>query len=155
MSIYGGMFREGPSEEEYKKTDGMIEYANAFREYHQELLAPHLEDIKLTQFGVLCVLFRPSSKTASGLHLPNQTVDELTGATKAFLIIAMGDGAFKETDEAYALKDIFSKGNEPKVGDWVLAKPHVGWPLKFAGVNCKKFEDRDIIAKLGYPQSVF
>lgn len=155
MGTYGGVFRQGPSKKEFEVTDEMIAYANAFREGAKKDLLRHFEDSALPQFTVIGVLWEPPSITSKGIHLTQETKDDLKGSTKSFLIIAMGDGAFNETDEAYAVRNVFPKGKSPQLFDYVMARPCDGLPFSYAGVECKKFEDRQIIMKLPYPQVVF
>jgi hypothetical protein len=156
----GAFFQSGPTPGQFMDQSYWREHADQFKKEKIEQLAQYLDDYTPRRFDWIGVLYEKPMQTKSGLHIPQQVIDSEREVSKAFLIVKMGQFCFDENSASEAspsrrVLDIFSLEDMPEVGDWVLARPCDGWPVKIAGVSCKMFRDVDVRMKIKVPGSVW
>lgn len=107
---------------------------------------PHLADVDhLFHSQVLVAIYQRPTKTASGIHLPDQAREEDLYQGKAGLVIMKGPRAFVDTD------DVKFHGQSVEVGDWVAYRASDGWPIKIGQVECRILQDAAIKLKIARP----
>lgn len=95
---------------------------------------------------VLCMTYIQPEKTAGGIYLSDQTIQEDRFQGKIALVVAMGPGAFEDDKIAQF------HGQKPKVGDWVLVRPSDGMEIFFNGNTLRLFQDVDIRMQVTDPR---
>lgn len=88
---------------------------------------------------------RPA-KTAGGIYMTDNTLQEDEFQGTIGLVLALGPGAFKDDGIAKF------HGVKVKIGDWVLYRPADGLALEIRKVPCRIFEDVNIKMLVTDPQ---
>ncbi|KAF8470205.1 chaperonin 10-like protein [Kalaharituber pfeilii] len=85
---------------------------------------------------VLVQRVRAEAKTASGIYLPESTVEKLSEAT----VLAVGPGAVDKEGKRIEMS--------VQPGDRVLIPPYGGSPVKVGDEEYSLFRDSEILAKI-------
>jgi hypothetical protein len=112
--------------------------------------AGDLSNVEVYNNQVLVGIYVRPEKTKSGLYtgVAAQREDEYQG--KAMLILKMGANAF--TDPAGRW---FQAGNNPKVGDWIVARPGDTWQLTLNKAKCRMMNDTAVRLKIPAPDVIW
>ena len=97
---------------------------------------------------LLAVYLRPE-KTKSGFILPGSNLDEDKYQSKVGLLVKMGAAAFEDDS------DVWFKGIEIKLHDWLIARPSNGWSMTVNGVLCRVIEDSLIEGRVQHPDEAW
>ena len=102
-----------------------------------------------TPTGWRLVLFplKLSSKTASGIHLTDETVTESQLTTNICKVLKVGPSAYKD-------KERFPDGPWCKKDDWVLITRYAGSRIKIDGGELRIVNDDEIIGKVDDPRDI-
>jgi co-chaperonin GroES (HSP10) len=106
-------------------------------------------DTQVLHSKVLVATYVRPAKTASGIYMPDKTVEEDRYQGTIFLVIALGKGAFKDDNIAQF------NGDTLKVGDWVMGVAGDGISMFINGVPCRLFDDTRILMKVKDPELYF
>ena len=117
----------------------------------------NLDWLDLRQNQILVAVYVRPSKTKSGIHLPDQTVDEDRWQGKVGLVLKMGPLAFVSDD-----KVTFHPTDKLSIGDWVVYRASDGWQITLTGDGssvakqlCRMFVESDIRAVIPSPDMVW
>lgn len=108
-----------------------------------------LSGIEVYNNAVLVATYVRPKKTSTGIHLPDQYVQEDEYQGKAALIVKMGPEAFKDPDGRWFA------GADIKVGDWVALRPSDGWSVSINGTPCRMLTDTSVRLKIDRPDRVW
>jgi co-chaperonin GroES (HSP10) len=97
---------------------------------------------------VLIGTYVRSNKSAGGILLTANAVEEDVWQGKVGLVLKMGADAFQENDEVYF------NGQAAEVDDWVVFKVGDAWQLTINGWPCRLVRDSAIRMKIDDPRSV-
>ena len=102
-----------------------------------------------TPTGWRLVLFplKLSNKTASGIHLTDETVTESQLTTNICKVLKVGPSAYKD-------KERFPDGPWCKKDDWVLITRYAGSRIKIDGGELIIVNDDEIIGKVDDPRDI-
>lgn len=106
----------------------------------------------LRQNQILVAVYKRPSLTKSGIHLPDQTVDEDRWQGKVGLVMKMGPLAFVSD-----AKTTFHATDKLKIGDWVVYRASDGWQITLTESKqlCRIFVESDIRAVIPAPDLVW
>lgn len=109
-----------------------------------------LTGVELYNNQVLVAIYVRPNVTKGGIHvgIAAQKEDEYQG--KAMLVLKVGRNAF--TDPAGRW---FQGDNNPKPGDWVVARPGDTWQLTLRGGKCRMMNDTAVRMKIPHPDVVW
>ena len=102
-----------------------------------------------TPTGWRLVLFplKLSNKTASGIHLTDETVTESQLTTNICKVLKVGPSAYKD-------KERFPDGPWCKKDDWVLITRYAGSRIKIDGGELRIVNDDEIIGVVDDPRDI-
>ena len=87
------------------------------------------------------------SKTKSGIHLTDETVQESQLTTNICKVLKVGPDAYKD-------KEKFPTGPWCKVDDWVLITRYAGSRIKIDGGELRIINDDEILAVIDDPRDI-
>ena len=87
------------------------------------------------------------SKTSSGIHLTDETIDQAQITTNICKVLRIGSEAYKD-------KDRFPTGPWCKEGDWVLITKYAGSRIQIEGGELRIINDDEILAVLDDPRDI-
>lgn len=94
------------------------------------------------------IYFRPE-KTASGLFIPQSTVQEDQFQGKVGLVLKKGPTAFRSDDQTdFAGQDV-------EVGDWIVFRVGDNWELSVGSLPCRLVSDRNVRLKISDPSVIY
>jgi len=97
---------------------------------------------------VVATYVRPT-KTKSGIHLPDNYVDEDKFQGKVGLVVKMGNDACVDPTGKWF------RGVNINLGDWIIFRPSDGWSISINGVDCRVLEDIAIKGKVDRPDRIW
>ena len=102
-----------------------------------------------TPTGYRITLFplRLDSKTKSGIHLTDETVQESQLTTNICKVLKVGPDAYKD-------KDKFPTGPWCKEDDWVLITRYAGSRIRIDGGELRIINDDEILAVIDDPRDI-
>ena len=102
-----------------------------------------------TPTGYRITLFplRLDSKTKSGIHLTDETVQESQLTTNICKVLKVGPDAYKD-------KEKFPTGPWCKVDDWVLITRYAGSRIRIDGGELRIINDDEILAVIDDPRDI-
>jgi len=102
-----------------------------------------------TPTGWRLVLFplKLSNKTASGIHLTDETVTESQLTTNICKVLKVGPDAYKD-------KEKFPTGPWCKQDDWVLITRYAGSRIRIDGGELRIINDDEILAVIDDPRDI-
>ena len=102
-----------------------------------------------TPTGYRITLFplRLDSKTKSGIHLTDETVQESQLTTNICKVLKVGPDAYKD-------KDKFPTGPWCKTDDWVLITRYAGSRIRIDGGELRIINDDEILAVIDDPRDI-
>ena len=102
-----------------------------------------------TPTGWRLVLFplKLSNKTASGIHLTDETVTESQLTTNICKVLKVGPDAYKD-------KEKFPTGPWCKQDDWVLITRYAGSRIRIDGGELRIINDDEILAVVDDPRDI-
>jgi co-chaperonin GroES (HSP10) len=108
-----------------------------------------ISDIEIFNNQILVgIYFRPT-KTAGGIHLPDQVRAEDRFQGKVGLVLKKGPAAFvDETGKWF-------QGMDVDIGDWIVLRPSDGWAINIYGVECRLVEDTSVRVRIPAPDAVW
>jgi co-chaperonin GroES (HSP10) len=98
---------------------------------------------------VLVATYVRPARTAGGVYMPDQAVEEDRYQGTIFLVIAFGKGAFRDDNIAQF------NGDRLKIGDWVMGVAGDGISMFINGVPCRLFDDTRILMRVKNPELYF
>ena len=87
------------------------------------------------------------SKTKSGIHLTDETVQESQLTTNICKVLKVGPNAYKD-------KDKFPTGPWCKTDDWVLITRYAGSRIRIDGGELRIINDDEILAVIDDPRDI-
>jgi len=87
------------------------------------------------------------SKTSSGIHLPDETIDQAQITTNICKVLRVGSEAYKD-------KDRFPTGPWCKEGDWILITKYSGSRIQIDGGELRIINDDEVLAVLDDPRDI-
>lgn len=108
-----------------------------------------LSSVEIFNNQVLVAVYIRPQKTKSGIYLSDKTVDEDRFQSKVGLIVKKGDTAFKDPDE------VWFKGLEFGLNEWVVFRPSDGWSITVNGVLCRIIDDINVRGRIDNPDRVW
>ena len=111
-----------------------------------------LRDVDIFHNQVLVAVYergKTSKKTAGGIFLPDQHLEEDRFQSKVGVIVKMGDKAFKDASGEYAWPA------DMGLGDLVAYRVSDGWSLTINKVLCRLLDDTQIRARIQHPDTVW
>ncbi len=108
-----------------------------------------ISKIQVTYSQVLIGIYMRPTKTASGIYLSDQTIDEDKYQGKVGLVLKKGPLAFKNTDA------VDFHGFEVEEGDWVVIRPSDGWAISIHGQDCRMVSDAGIRMVVDAPDAIW
>ena len=102
-----------------------------------------------TPTGWRLVLFhlKLSNKTASGIHLTDETVTESQLTTNICKVLKVGPDAYKD-------KEKFPNGPYCKVDDWIIITRYAGSRIKIDGGELRIINDDEVLAVVDDPRDI-
>jgi co-chaperonin GroES (HSP10) len=94
-----------------------------------------LSGVEVPYSQVLLGIYKRPPKTVSGIHLPDQVLDEDRYQGKACLVLKVGPMAFVDTD------DVKFGNFKVCVGEWIVIRPSDGWAVSIHGADCRIVND--------------
>jgi hypothetical protein len=117
-------------------------------------LGHDLHEIELWGSWVVVGLYiRPATRTASGLEIAEEAVDEDRYQGKIGMVILTGPRAFIDNERDYPQR-LFS-GMKAEPGDWVVFRASDGLKLMIGDHECRLIPDSNIRARIPHPDIVF
>jgi len=101
-----------------------------------------VEDFELFNNQVLIALYIRPTKTKSGIHLTDKTVDEDIYQSKVGLVMKLGPTAFQD-DSGEWFKNVTIKE-----GDWIVSRPSDGWTITINNVPCRILSDVNVRGRI-------
>lgn len=112
-------------------------------------LGKSLEGITLFHNKLILATYQRPEKTAGGFIQSAKSLAEDKYQSKIGLLIKAGDGAFKDPAGKW-----FS-GLTFELGDWLLFRPAEGWAMGINNVQCRMFDDVNIVGRVAHPDLVY
>ena len=102
-----------------------------------------------TPAGFRIVLFplKLESKTSSGIHLTDDTIEQSQITTNICKVLKLGPDAYKD-------KARFPNGSWCKEGDWVLITKYAGSRIRIEGGELRIINDDEVLAVLDDPRDI-
>ena len=100
-----------------------------------------------TGFRMVLYPLKLESKTSSGLHLTDETVEQSQIATNVCKVLKMGPSCYKD-------KERFPQGPWCKEGNWVLITRYAGSRIKIDGGELRIVNDDEILAVIDDPRDI-
>jgi co-chaperonin GroES (HSP10) len=100
-----------------------------------------------TGFRIVLFPLRLESKTAAGIHLTDDTIDQSQITTNICKVLKLGKDAYKD-------KERFPNGAWCKEGDWVLITKYAGSRIRIDGGELRIINDDEILAVLDDPRDI-
>ena len=100
-----------------------------------------------TGFRIVLFPLRLESKTAAGIHLTDDTIDQSQITTNICKVLKLGKDAYKD-------KKRFPNGAWCKEGDWVLITKYAGSRIRIDGGELRIINDDEILAVLDDPRDI-
>jgi len=99
--------------------------------------------------GFRIVLFplKLDSKTSSGIHLTDETIDQAQITTNICKVLRIGSEAYKD-------KERFPTGPWCQEGDWVLITKYSGSRIQIEGGELRIINDDEVLAVLDDPRDI-
>ena len=108
-----------------------------------------VSQVELFNNQVLVAVYIRPQKTASGIYLTAQTVDEDKVQSKVGLVLKKGAGAFvDENNTWFNGVDVFEN-------DWIFFRPSDGWSITVNNVLCRILDDVNIRGRIDAPDRVW
>jgi len=104
---------------------------------------------KVFHSKVLVAGYIRPSRTAGGVELPDQVIEEDRYQGTVGLVIGLGKGAFKDDNIAQF------HGDTLKIGEWVMFVASDGVAMFINGVPCRLFDDSRILMRVEDPEAYF
>lgn len=108
-----------------------------------------LSNFTLFHNQILVATYIRPSKTASGLYLPDSTINEDRFQGKVGLVLLKGPLAFEDDER------VKFRGQAVEIGDWLVFRPSDGWNVAINGVDCRVLSDTDVKMAITSPDIVF
>ena len=100
-----------------------------------------------TGYRITLFPLKLDSKTKSGIHLTDETVQESQLTTNICKVLKVGPDAYKD-------KDKFPTGPWCKEDDWVLITRYAGSRIKIDGGELRSINDDEILAVIDDPRDI-
>ena len=100
-----------------------------------------------TGYRITLFPLKLDSKTKSGIHLTDETVQESQLTTNICKVLKVGPDAYKD-------KDKFPTGPWCKEDDWVLITRYAGSRIKIDGGELRIINDDEILAVIDDPRDI-
>ena len=100
-----------------------------------------------TGYRITLFPLKLDSKTKSGIHLTDETVQESQLTTNICKVLKVGPDAYKD-------KEKFPTGPWCKVDDWVLITRYAGSRIKIDGGELRIINDDEILAVIDDPRDI-
>jgi len=100
-----------------------------------------------TGFRIVLFPLKLDSKTASGIHLTDDTIEQSQITTNICKVLKLGIDAYKD-------KTRFPNGAWCKEGDWVLITKYAGSRIRIDGGELRIINDDEILAVLDDPRDI-
>lgn len=97
---------------------------------------------------LVAIYVRPQ-RTASGIFLTDNTVDEDKFQGKVGLVVKLGPDAFEDETGKW-FKDV-----KINIGDWVVFRPSDGWAISVNGKSCRILDDVAVRGRIQEPDMVW
>lgn len=110
----------------------------------------NLDNVEVYNNQVLVGIYIRPNQTKSGLYTGPATQKEDEYQGKAMLILKMGPNAFTDPNQRW-----FQGSNNPKVGDWVVARPGDTWQLSINQCMCRMMNDTAVRLKIPAPDLIW
>lgn len=114
-----------------------------------DFLGDTLSGFTLACDKVLVATYRRAEKTAGGIIMTSNELDEDKFQGKAGIIIKLGSLAFK--DDARTTHGEFS----PKLHDWITFDPNQGKQQEICGLHCRILGDKNILMQVENPNFIW
>ena len=100
-----------------------------------------------TGYRITLFPLKLDSKTKSGIHLTDETVQESQLTTNICKVLKVGPDAYKD-------KDKFPTGPWCKEDDWVLITRYAGSRIRIDGGELRIINDNEILAVIDDPRDI-
>ena len=100
-----------------------------------------------TGFRIVILPLTLKSKTKSGLHLTDKTIEEAQITTNICKVLKVGPDAYKD-------KERFPKKPWCKEGDWVIIAKYAGSRISIEGGELRIINDDEILATIDHPRDI-
>ena len=100
-----------------------------------------------TGYRITLFPLKLDSKTKSGIHLTDETVQESQLTTNICKVLKVGPDAYKD-------KDKFPTGPWCKTDDWVLITRYAGSRIRIDGGEVRIINDDEILAVIDDPRDI-
>ena len=100
-----------------------------------------------TGYRITLFPLKLDSKTKSGIHLTDETVQESQLTTNICKVLKVGPDAYKD-------KDKFPTGPWCKTDDWVLITRYAGSRIRIDGGELRIINDDEILAVIDDPRDI-
>ena len=100
-----------------------------------------------TGYRITLFPLKLDSKTKSGIHLTDETVQESQLTTNICKVLKVGPDAYKD-------KEKFPAGPWCKVDDWVLITRYAGSRIRIDGGELRIINDDEILAVIDDPRDI-
>ena len=100
-----------------------------------------------TGYRITLFPLKLDSKTKSGIHLTDETVQESQLTTNICKVLKVGPDAYKD-------KEKFPTGPWCKVDDWVLITRYAGSRIRIDGGELRIINDDEILAVIDDPRDI-
>ena len=97
---------------------------------------------------LVAIYIRPQ-RTASGIFLTDNTVDEDKFQGKVGLVVKLGPDAFEDETGKWF------KDTKINIGDWVVFRPSDGWAISVNGKSCRILDDVSVRGRIQEPDMVW
>jgi len=108
-----------------------------------------ISKFKIMSNRILVATYIEPEKTAGGIILPQNRVNESKFQGKIGLVLKKGPLAFKDDDATKFY------GQDIEIGDWVFYRPSDGWHFLLNEVDCRLIEDVHIMGVVPHPKYIW
>jgi co-chaperonin GroES (HSP10) len=108
-----------------------------------------LSEVEVFNNNILVAIYMRPNKTASGLYMPDDYVEQDKYQGKVGLVVKMGNSAFEDETGRWF------KGVKVNVGDWVVFRPSDGWSVAINSQPCRLMDDVVIRGRVKHPDLVW
>jgi co-chaperonin GroES (HSP10) len=108
-----------------------------------------IKSFELFNNSILVATYIRPTKTASGIILTDNTVNEDRYQSKVGLLLKMGPSAFQPNEEGWFNNEKFN------LNDWLVFRPSDGWPINVHGMECRILLDTQVRGRVESPDEVW
>jgi len=108
-----------------------------------------IKDFEMFNNQLLVAIYVRPQRTASGIFLTDNTVDEDKFQGKVGLVVKLGPDAFEDETGKW-FKDV-----KINIGDWVVFRPSDGWAISVNGKSCRILDDVAVRGRIQAPDMVW